>query len=219
LRLIFFSLLLLFLSYRDSGAGDIGFPMLTISQILSKYGPALSSNIAGRLRRAGLSPEAARQRLSRLPDGVMALRGISFPKRVRFIYLESQWGTEAFWSALIEAIRVTNPPYAAAIAAMQARGGIVPTRHFAIVSGSPVRQARQVASDVALERPSSIQLLRRADVAGEGECILLNEYAETAHVNQHSLRAPADRESLARCHAAMGGPNEHGKSHRNADQG
>lgn len=163
--------------------------MLTIAQILSKYGPALTSEVAARLRRSGLSPEAARQRLSRLPDGVLALRGISFPKRVRFIYLESQWGKDVFWSALIAAIKATNPAYAAAIAAMRARGGIIPTRHFGIVSGAPVRQTRQVASDLVLDRLMAIQLLKQVNVAGEGECVTLNDYIEPAQVNSHSLRA------------------------------
>jgi hypothetical protein len=163
--------------------------MQTIAQILSKHGPALTSDVAARLRRAGLSPEAARQRLSRLPDGVMALRGISFPKRVRFIYLESQWGTEAYWSALIKAIKATNPPYATAIAAMQARGGIVPARHFNIISGSPLRQKGQVASDVVLDRLLGIQLLWKVNVPDEGECIVLNDRVAPAAINQHSLRA------------------------------
>ena len=157
--------------------------MPTIVQILSNHGPALTSEVATRLRRAGVSPEAARQRLSRLPQGVQALRGISFSKKVRFIYLESQWGNEAFWTALIRAIKDTNPPYAAAIAAMEARDGIVPERHFAIVSGAPIRQSRQVASDVVLERLSAIHLLDRIEVAGQGECVVLNDYGNAGKVN------------------------------------
>jgi len=67
--------------------------------------------------------------------------------------------SEEFWNALVNAIKETNPTYAAAVAGMQARDGMVPTRIFAIVSGAPVRQARQVVSDVVLERLSAIRLL------------------------------------------------------------
>jgi hypothetical protein len=163
--------------------------MPTITGLLSKHGPALTSEIAARLRRAGASAEAARQRLSRLPDGVLALRGISFPKRTRFLYLESQFGTGEYWEALIKAIKDTNPPYAAAIAAMEARGGMVASRHFAIISGAPVKQSRQVASNVVLERLSAIRVLNRMELTEQGECIVLRGFAGAGGESLHSLRA------------------------------
>ncbi len=90
---------------------------------------------------------------------------------------------------MITAIRATNPPYAAAIAGMEARGGVIPARHFGIVSGAPVRQTGQVAGEVVLERLTGIQLLRQVNVAGEGDCIILNDYFGPTQVTAHSLRA------------------------------
>lgn len=155
--------------------------MATVTQILFKHGPALTSQVAQRLRQTGLSAAAARQRLSRLPSDVRVLRGISFPKRARFIYLESQFGREPYWAALIKAIKTTNPAYATAIAGMQARGGIVPVKHFDIVSGAPVRQSRQVSSSTILQRLSAIGLANKVDIPGHGECAVLVNFQEEAN--------------------------------------
>src|SRR5437763_16618763 len=115
-------------------------PASTIIQILSKHGPMTTSRAAELLREGGISPAAARQRVSMLPADVRVLYGLPFPKRARFIYLESQFGTDRYWASLIEAVKTANPAYAAALAGVRARGGVVPRSHFEIVSGSPIRQ-------------------------------------------------------------------------------
>src|SRR5258708_6241710 len=144
--------------------------MSSVAQILSQFGPTLTSEIAERLRQGGLSADAARQRVSRLPPNVKVLRGISFPKRARFIYLESQFGKEAYWEALTRAITASNPAYAAALTGLQARGAIAPTRHFDIISGAPVRQLRQVSSSTILERLCAVGLVKKIEITGHGEC-------------------------------------------------
>jgi hypothetical protein len=90
------------------------------------------------MRAGGISAEAARQRLSRLPANVRVLYGIPFPKRARFIYLDDQFGSSAYWDALQRDIDEAGPAYAAALAGVRARGGIVPGR---ISMSPPARQS------------------------------------------------------------------------------
>ena len=114
-----------------------------------------TSQAAQLLVKQGFSADAARQRVSRKSPDVETLRGLTFPKRARFIYLSHQFGTDQYWDALMAAIRGMNPAYAAALAALHARGGITLSRHFDIISGSPLRQKRQLASEAVLRNLES----------------------------------------------------------------
>ena len=51
--------------------------------ILKRDGPTLSSDLARQLEASGLTPEAARKRISRGVAGVNRLAGLVFPKGVR----------------------------------------------------------------------------------------------------------------------------------------
>jgi len=118
---------------------------MELNHLLIKYGPMTTSRASQLLVKQGLSGDAARQRVSRKPPDVETLRGLTFPKRARFIYLNHQFGTDQYWDALMAAIQETNPAYAAALAALRARRGIIPSKHFDIISGSPLRQKHQLA--------------------------------------------------------------------------
>jgi hypothetical protein len=117
------------------------------------------------------------------------LYGLPFPKRARFIYLESQFGTDRYWASLIEAVKTANPAYAAALAGVRARGGVVPRSHFEIVSGSPGRQKGQLASSVALTRLLSAKLLTSTTIEGVGDCLALNDESILGTPQLASLRA------------------------------
>ena len=82
------------------------------------------------------------------------------------------------------------PAYGAAVAAVQARGGIVPRAHWDIVSGAPVRQKGQIASETVLERLCQVQLLGLTDVDGIGACVRLagNVYLGEASVPELKAR-------------------------------
>ena len=123
----------------------------------------------------GKSPEAARQSVSRLPSSVRVLHGLPFPKRARFLYLPEQFGTDSYWTALIKAIDTSNPAYADAIAGLRSRGGVVPRRHFDIISGAPLKQKRQISSDTILQRLVSVDLVSTTEIDGIGECVTLAE--------------------------------------------
>ena len=73
------------------------------------------------MRAGGVSAEAARQRLSRLPSNVRVLYGIPFPRRARFIYLDDQFGSPEYWDALERDIDEASPAYAAALAGVAKR--------------------------------------------------------------------------------------------------
>src|SRR6185312_13840011 len=148
-------------------------PSNTILSLLAHHGPGLTSDLAVELQKQGLSAAAARQRLSRLPEEVKTLYGLPFPKRARFIYLESQFGKDAYWDALIAAVEKSNPAHAAALAGIRSRGGIVPLAHFDIVSGAPKRQKRQVSSETILQRLESVRLLQRVEIEPFGDCVTL----------------------------------------------
>jgi hypothetical protein len=169
---------------------------ISVVEILSKTGPATTSEIAARLREKGRSAQAARQSVSRLPQEVRALRGIRFPKGARFLYLKDQFGSGKYWTALISAIKNSNPAYAAALAGLQSRGGAVPRYQFDIVSGSPVRQKGQIASSAVLDHLLAAELVSLVTVEGLGECILLRDEAAGAEANLRRLRARLLTESV-----------------------
>jgi hypothetical protein len=113
-----------------------------------------TSSLGTYLRARDLAPAAARQALSRLPEGVRVLQGLPSPKRAQFLFLEKQFGTEEYWRALVASAHEASPAYSTAIVAVRARGGIVPSRHFDIICGSPIKQKRQLSAAKIAERPN-----------------------------------------------------------------
>ncbi|GEP60425.1 hypothetical protein RSO01_75910 [Reyranella soli] len=123
------------------------------------------------------------------------LKGLPFPKRARFIFLEGQFGTEVFWTRLVEAVGSASPAYAAALAGVRARGGIVTRKQFDIACGSPVRQDGQLSAETVLERLRSVRLLHSEEIEGYGECIALDG-ARGDLVARASLKARQITEDL-----------------------
>ncbi len=163
--------------------------------LLAQHGPMTTSRAARLLVEQGLTPEAARQRVSRR-TGVDTLGGLIFPKRARFIYLRWQFGTDQYWHALIRAIREDSPAHAAALGALQARGGISLERHFDIISGSPIRQKRQIASEAVLKALESVQLIRIEPIEGLGRCVILGSTSEDLSLRSRRLKALLMTESV-----------------------
>ena len=102
-----------------------------IEAILDYYGPLLSSEVATRLaEREGISPTAARQRLSRVRGNVRKLAGIPFPRNARFMYLDQQFGSPAYWYNLAAALIANNSALGYAISALRQHRGMVPAPSF-----------------------------------------------------------------------------------------
>lgn len=166
---------------------------VSIERILSEEGPVLSSRLCAILEERGMSSAAARQRISRANGefgDVKRLQGLVFPRGVRFLYHEFTFNSDQYWEALLHDISEASPAYGAAVAAVQARGGIVPRAHWDIVSGAPVRQKGQIASETVLERLCQVQLLGLTDVDGIGACVRLagNVYLGEASVPELKAR-------------------------------
>lgn len=161
----------------------------SIEAILKAQGPGLSNDICAVLEREGLGAAAARQRVSRVGGLVRKLPGLTFPRGAKFLFLESQRGTRRYWEALIRDINVASPAYAAALAGLLSRGGVVPERHFPIICGSPLRQAGQISAATVLQRLLTADIVRGVEVAGVGSCVTLSDSMFLNATDDAALRA------------------------------
>ena len=169
---------------------------MDLESLLAKYGPMTTSRATRLLVERGFSADAARQRVSRRPPGVGTLRGLTFPKRARFIFLKEQFGTDQYWSRLLGAIEEMNPAYAAALGALRARGGISLNKHFDIISGSPLRQQRQLASEVVLRNLKTALLVESNEIDGIGSFVVLGRSSGDLTYKARNLRALLMTESV-----------------------
>ena len=80
-----------------------------VIEVLKKYGPMLSGKAAHLLENEyHLSNEAARQCLSRATLPVHKLSRLPYEKRQKFLYLEEQFGTSAYYKNLLESIQSSS---------------------------------------------------------------------------------------------------------------
>ena len=122
-------------------------------------------------RGEGYLPPPLGSGFARAGTDVLRLQGRVFPRGTRFLYLAQSFGTRAFWEALVRDIGTSSPAYSAAIGALLGRGGIVPENLWDVISGSPLKQKRQLSSHVVLERLLAVRLVERVEVVGVGSCI------------------------------------------------
>jgi len=165
------------------------FSGLSIEQIVESNGPLLSTELCKLLEAQGLSALAARQRISRVDGPVKRLPGLVFPRGARFLYHQSTFNSHEYWEALLRDIDRASPAYAPAIASLRARGGIVPLRHFGIISGCPIRQKGQVSSETVLERLLSVRIVESVNIPGVGECVTLAANGYFGRSSDVELRA------------------------------
>lgn len=163
--------------------------MITVETILLSEGPALSSEVARRLVAQGCSPDVARQRISRAGSNVRRLKGLVFPRNARFLYHAKHERSEQYWTALSRDIRQASPAYGPALAALQARDGVVPLEQFSIISGSPIRQQGQVSSETVLQRLEAVHLIERSEMQGVGPVVSLRADGYLGSPNFQRLRA------------------------------
>jgi len=147
--------------------------MSVVEEILLADGPCLSSILARKLMARGMSAEVARQRISRAGPKVRRLKGLIFPRNARFLFHKAHEGTDTYWTALARDVQEASPAYGPALSALRARDGVVPLAHFAVVSGSPIRQQGQVSSETVLERLEAVHLVERGHLEGVGEVVAL----------------------------------------------
>src|SRR5689334_1022999 len=123
----------------------------TVMQLLEKHGPLAAGDLQTHLSHKGLSRVAARQRISRARGNVQRFKMMPLPKREHFLFITKQFNTERFWRALLNAHTSRKSAYGVALQSILARGGIIPLKHFQIISGSPLRLRKHVGSETLLD--------------------------------------------------------------------
>lgn len=167
-----------------------------VEDTLLKDGPVLSSILAKNLEASGLTPEAARQRISRANGKVRRLSGLPFPKRASILYHEATYNSGKYWNQLVKITIGSSPAYGPALAAVMARDGIVPEAHFAIISGSPQAQKGQLASETVLSRLVANGFFKRLHIEGIGPCIALDANGQLQHAKSTELTARLVTENM-----------------------
>lgn len=166
---------------------------MDLNDLVRKTGPQLSTAVVAKLVQSGVAAATARQRVSRAV-GLQKLKGLPFPRNARFVYLTEQYGSPAFWKALTNALLEHSVAYGNALAAIRARGNIMPAAHFRIACGSPLAQRKHLATDAVLNRLVATNLLDRFDVAGVGECVALSQRTGHEHeIGQMRARLVAEK--------------------------
>ncbi len=145
---------------------------MNIAQLLKEHGPTRSSRLATLLQQdLNISADAARKRVSREGGKVLKFPVPLLPKREAFLYLKEQRTTEQFMTNFLRDLRETNSIYSAALDGISARGGLVSTAEFAVISGAPISLRGQVTSDTVLRHLESAGFVERMNLAGAGEHI------------------------------------------------
>ena len=151
--------------------------MTPIEKTLTKTGPMRARRLVTILTKSlNISPEAARQRLSRARTPVERYPGLLLPRREAFFYLRSQRNSEIYWCNLLRDLRETGTVYACAIDGLFARGGIVPVDEFAVVSGAPIALKKQVPSEGVAKKLVDLGVMEEKEISGLGRCFVANPY-------------------------------------------
>ena len=161
-----------------------------IEKALTEAGPARTARLVTILTQSlGISPEAARQRLSRASTPVERYPDNLLPKREGFFYLRCQRNNEQYWSNLLRDLRETGAVYACAIDGFVARGGIVPVDEFAVISGAPIALKKQVPSEQLAKKLVDLGVMEEKEIAGFGRCFVAKPWAITQPLAISHIRA------------------------------
>ena len=145
--------------------------ILTVEEYLREHGPALSSEVSAFFQDQGLSAPTARKRIERATGNIKWLYRLGLPHRQRFLYLEEQFGTDAFSQRFIESMDKIRSVFGYALFGLEARGGIIPRSYFPIISGTPQKIRGHLSPEVVLailEHLGAVYPLSNDDV---GPCI------------------------------------------------
>ncbi len=146
----------------------------SVESILKDLGPSSSSAIQKQFIHEGLSPETARKRVSRAGNRVKRLTGLRFPHNEKFLYLEDTLASLEFWESLNRYLDTSKSVYRFAIQGLMIRNGIIPEKHFEIVSGCPIKQKKQLTANTVLNDLEKVGLIERILVDGIGSCVAIN---------------------------------------------
>jgi len=160
-----------------------------IVNALKLLGPCLSTDMTHYLvKNFGLTPAAARQRVSRAPAEVKRLGHLPFQRNARFLYLQSDYASPWYWESLYKAIYASKGAYARALGAVEARE-IVPLEHFRIACGAPIAQKKHISADTVLTRLVSASVLATLTLPGLGQCVMAKPTFEALNSGKEDLVA------------------------------
>ena len=111
----------------------------SLTRLLQTLRPCLSTELVAALVKEGVAPATARQRVSRSTE-IKKLAHLVFPRGARFVYLQSDYASPEFWHELVKRLLQHSASYGGGLAALMARGGVMPVRHFLIACGAPIAQ-------------------------------------------------------------------------------
>ena len=122
----------------------------------------------------GLSPDAAKQRVSRASPPIRKFPIRLLPKNEAFLYHQDDRNSERFWEALVRSLRESSSIYGLALDGLIARGGLAQRQSFNVVAGAPEAQKKQVPLSGLLDNLVNAGLVDRSEVGEMGECVCLN---------------------------------------------
>jgi hypothetical protein len=160
-----------------------------LADILKTLGPCLSTQLTEYLvTKVGMSPAAARQRVSRGAPQIKRLAYLPFARKARFLYHQDEYASPYYWDRLYAAISATNGPYARALGAVQARE-VVPIEHFLGACGAPIAQKKQLSALTVLNRMVDANVLVKHVLPGLGMCVMSKKTYEHHQRNLDGLAA------------------------------
>lgn len=131
---------------------------------LKSLGPTLTSTLSTHLsKQYGLTKTAARKQIQRATEQklIKVLEGLNFAHNTSFAYLQSQYGTKDFNDNFFAALEESKSVYRLSLAAMRARGGIIPEFMFPSIAGVPIDRDRLLDAQDIKDRLLKIDLLKR----------------------------------------------------------
>ncbi|QBP10042.1 MULTISPECIES: hypothetical protein [Cupriavidus] len=170
--------------------------MDSVEQTLRRIGPCVSTQLVEALvSEYGLTPVAARQRVSRNKT-IRRLAFLPFQRNARFVYLQSDYASPKFWRGLASALLENSIAHGGALAALMARGGIMPRVHFDIACGAPIAQRGHLSPATILDRLEQAGLVQSIDIAGVGACVQLSHQVDASSLEVARMRARLKSEQI-----------------------
>ena len=143
--------------------------------------------------RYGLSPDAARKRVSRVLPPIRKFPFRLLPKSEAFLYHEDDRNSERYWDGLLRDLRETGSIHGLAIDGLLARGGQAQRTSFGVVAGSPEAQRKQVPLSRVLDNLKSAGLVDLVEAGEMGQCVRGSPHVfETPDASEFRARTVAE---------------------------